>query len=70
MPNLFRRVIRSGTVRIAALNRDGEPYEIEAEGQLSICLEHELDHLDGIMFTDRIGPMKRLRALKEWRKAA
>lgn len=52
-------VVRSERVKLTALNLDGSPVELEAEGILAICLQHECDHLDGKLFIDRISRLKR-----------
>ena len=51
---------------IVGLDRHGEPVRIEAEGLLSRCLQHERDHLDGVLFIDRVSPLKRKMLLKKW----
>jgi peptide deformylase len=67
-PELFITVQRSEYIRFKALDRNGEPYEMDADGLLSICVQHELDHLDGIVFVDRLSPLKKQRALKKLEK--
>jgi peptide deformylase len=52
-------VVRYARVRVRATGRDGNAYEIEGEGLLARALQHELDHLDGLLFIDRISPLKR-----------
>ncbi len=68
------RVGRYGHVRVEALDRDGEPWGFEAEGLLAACVQHEVDHLDGRLFIDRLSWLKRQRIekrlLKERRRAA
>jgi peptide deformylase len=66
MPKLFRDVKRSARVTVEAVDALGQERRIEAEGLFAVCLQHELDHLDGVMFTDRLSPLKRKMALKEW----
>ena len=66
IPNLTEIVERSARVVVEALGRDGEPIRIEAEGLLSRCLQHEKDHLDGVLFIDRVSPLKRRMLLKKW----
>ena len=68
IPGLDEVVERSGRVVVEALGRDGEPVRIEAEGLLSRCLQHECDHLDGVLFIDRVSPLKRRMLLKKWSK--
>ena len=50
------------------LDADGEKVRIEAEGLLSRCLQHEIDHLDGVLFIDRVSPLKRKMLLNKWSK--
>ena len=61
-------VKRAARVRVKALGIDGEEFEIEAEGLPAICMQHEIDHLDGIVFIDRVSGLKRRIALREYRK--
>ena len=55
-------------VRIRALGRDGQPYELEAEGLLAICIQHECDHLNGKLFVDYLSTLKRDRIKKKLEK--
>ena len=68
IPGLDEVVERSGQVVVEGLDRDGEPVRIEATGLLSRCLQHENDHLDGVLFIDRVSPLKRRMLLKKWSK--
>jgi peptide deformylase len=68
IPGLDEVVERSQRVVVEGLNRDGEPVRIEAEGILSRCIQHENDHLDGVLFIDRVSPLKRRMLLKKWSK--
>ena len=52
---------RAERVKIRALDRDGKSYELEADGLLAICIQHEMDHLVGKLFIDYLSPMKRQR---------
>jgi len=54
-------VPRAEKIKIKALNRDGQPYELEADGLLAICIQHEMDHLVGKLFVDYLSPLKRQR---------
>lgn len=67
-PGLYGDVVRSEWVKVEALGRDGEPYEVEAEGLLAVAFQHEIDHLDGVLFWDRMTPLKRRMARKEYKK--
>jgi len=66
IPGLTEIVERSARVLVEGLDRDGEPVRLEAEGLLSRCLQHERDHLDGVLFLDRVSPLKRKMLLKKW----
>lgn len=68
IPGLAEVVERPATVVVEGLTIDGEPRRIEAEGLLARILQHEVDHLDGILFIDRVSPLKRKMLLKKWRK--
>ncbi|MCK5447455.1 MAG: peptide deformylase [Gemmatimonadetes bacterium] len=68
IPGLDEIVERSGHVVVEGLDRDGASVRIEAEGLLSRCLQHEKDHLDGVLFIDRVSPLKRRMLLKKWSK--
>jgi peptide deformylase len=59
---------RSERVRVRALGRDGQPFEIEADGLLAICIQHEIDHLDGKLFVDYLSELKRNRIRKKLEK--
>ena len=68
LPGLKDIVERSATVVVEGLGRDGEPLRIEAAGLLARVLQHEIDHLDGVLFIDRVSPLKRSMLLKKWQK--
>ena len=59
---------RAEKIRVKALNRNGDPIEFEADGLLSVCIQHELDHLDGKLFVDHISKLKRDRIRKKLEK--
>jgi len=67
-PSLYGEVVRANSVTVRALDRHGEPYEIEGEGLLAVALQHEIDHLDGVLFTERMSRLKRRIAQKEYKK--
>lgn len=52
---------RAEIVKIRALDRDGKPFELEADGLLAICIQHEMDHLVGKLFMDYLSPLKQQR---------
>lgn len=59
VPNYSAKVQRSAKVKLSALNRCGEPFVLDAEGLLAICIQHEMDHLKGKLFVDYLSPLKR-----------
>lgn len=68
VPEVSDRVRRHRRVRLRALDREGEPYELEADGLLAQCIQHEKDHLDGKLYIDHLSTIKRDRLLKRQRK--
>lgn len=65
-PELFEKVDRSAWIRVEALDREGEPFEVEAEQLHSVALQHEIDHLDGIVFPERMSRLKRKIVFKRF----
>lgn len=59
VPGIFAEVERAERIRVKALDRDGEPFEMDAAGLLATCIQHEIDHLDGKLFVDYLTPLKR-----------
>ncbi len=70
MPGVSEIVERSERIVITGTDAEGESVRIEAEGLLSRCLQHELDHLDGVLFLDHLSPLKRKLILDRWSKLA
>jgi peptide deformylase len=70
IPEYYEDVERPARVRVAYLDREGRRQEIEADGILATCLQHEIDHLNGVLFIDHISRLKRDRVLKKFAKAA
>lgn len=68
IPEYYADVPRALRVKLKAQGRDGEPYELEADGLLAHCIQHELDHLEGILFVDYLSPLKRDRVMKKMQK--
>ncbi len=71
LPDHYAEVVRPKTVRVRYLDHAGTQQEIEAEGLLAVCLQHEIDHLDGTLFVDHISKLKRnviLRKLQKTKK--
>jgi peptide deformylase len=70
VPDYFEDVTRPAKIRVRYLDRDNVMQEIEAEGMLATCLQHEIDHLEGKLFIDHLSRLKRERAIKKFTKAA
>ena len=68
VPGFYESVIRSERIRVRALDRDGQPLELDADGLLAVCIQHEMDHLVGRVFVDYLSPMKRARLAAKFRK--
>jgi peptide deformylase len=68
VPGFFEKVTRADSVRVRALGRDGQPFELDAEGLLAVCIQHEIDHLDGKLFVDYLSGLKRQRIRKKLEK--
>jgi peptide deformylase len=61
VPSFYETVKRAEHVRVKALGKDGKPFEFEATELLAVCVQHEIDHLDGKLFVDYLSPLKRQR---------
>lgn len=70
VPEVYEFVDRADKIRVRALDRDGEVREIEAEGMLAVCIQHEMDHLEGKLFVDYLSQLKRQRLKKRFEKRA
>ena len=70
IPEYYAEVERPARVRVSYVNRSGKPDEIEADGLLATCLQHEIDHLDGVLFVDHISKLKREMVIRKFTKAA
>jgi peptide deformylase len=68
VPGVFDKVERAQWIRVRALDAQGEPFELEAEGLLAVCIQHEMDHLKGKVFVEYLSPLKRRRLLTRIRK--
>ena len=68
VPGYYDKVTRAARVRVRATGVDGKPFELEAEGLLSVCIQHEMDHLLGKVFVDYLSPLKRARVTGKLRK--
>jgi peptide deformylase len=61
VPATFERIARHERVTVQALDREGQPFELQAEGLSAVCVQHEMDHLDGKVFVEYLSPLKRDR---------
>ena len=68
IPEYYAEVPRALKVKLKALDRDGKPYELEADGLLAHCIQHEYDHLEGVLFIDHLSKLKRDMVLKKLAK--
>ena len=68
LPGLTEIVERAEHVSVRGFDRDGNPVSFDADGLLSRCIQHENDHLDGVLFIDRVSPIKRKMLLRKWQK--
>jgi peptide deformylase len=68
VPGVYETVQRADRVRIRSLGRDGQPFELETSGLLAVCIQHEIDHLDGKLFVDYLSQLKRTRIRKRLQK--
>jgi len=69
IPDIFDEVERPARVKLRYLNYQGEPIEEEAEGLFAVCIQHEMDHLEGVLFIDHLSRLKRESALRKLKKA-
>lgn len=69
VPGFYEEVNRPREIRVTALDRNGETFTEELQGLAAICLQHEIDHLDGKLFVDYISPLKRQRIRRKLEKA-
>ncbi|MBS0226774.1 MAG: peptide deformylase [Proteobacteria bacterium] len=70
VPNIFADVTRAANIRVRATDRKGASFEMDADGLLAVCIQHEMDHLDGKLFVDYLSPLKREMVKKKLAKAA
>ncbi|APT31850.1 MULTISPECIES: peptide deformylase [Methylobacterium] len=70
IPDYYAEVERPDRVRVRFRDIDGNEQEIEADGLLSTCIQHEIDHLNGVLFIDHLSKLKRDRVIKKFTKAA
>ena len=65
VPGFYENVTRAEKVKVQALNESGESFELEADDLLAVCIQHEMDHLQGKLFVDYLSPLKRQRIKKK-----
>ncbi len=68
LPEVFAEITRPSEILVRGMNRDGKVIELEATELLAICIQHEIDHLNGKLFVDHLSPLKRTRALQRFKK--
>jgi peptide deformylase len=68
VPGIFEKIERAEWIKVRALNRDGRPFELEASGLLSVCIQHEMDHLQGKVFVEYLSRLKQNRILARIKK--
>jgi peptide deformylase len=68
VPGYYDKVARAAWIRVRALNEHGETFELDAEGLLAVCVQHEMDHLRGKVFVEYLSPLKRTRLAARMRK--
>jgi peptide deformylase len=68
VPGIYDSVERAEHIRVRSLDLDGQPFEFEAEGLLAVCIQHEMDHLEGKLFVDYLSDLKRQRIRKKLEK--
>ena len=70
IPEFYGDVERPAQVKVKYLDREGQPQEVEANGLFATCLQHEIDHLNGVLFIDHLSKLKRDRVIKKFTKVA
>jgi peptide deformylase len=68
VPGIYDKVSRASRIRVRALDRQGDTFELEADGLLAVCIQHEMDHLDGKLFVDYLSELKRTRIRRKLEK--
>jgi peptide deformylase len=69
VPDYYQCVKRANHIKVRALNEQGETFEIEADELLGVCIQHEIDHINGILFVDHLSKLKQKRLLEKTQKA-
>ena len=68
VPGIFEKVTRAESITVRALGEDGQPFEFAADGLLAVCIQHEIDHLDGKVFVEYLSRLKQQRILARLKK--
>ena len=68
VPDYYENIIRANDIKVQALNQHGETFNLEASEMLSVCIQHEIDHLNGILFVDHLSKLKQKRLKKKTEK--
>ena len=69
VPDVFETVERAERVTVKAMDKQGNEFTLEADGLLAVCIQHEIDHLEGNLFVDYLSPLKQMRVKKKIQKA-
>ncbi len=67
-PGVYAKVERAAEIRVEALDREGNPFTLDAHDLLAVCIQHEMDHIQGKLFVDYLSPLKRDRIKKKLKK--
>jgi peptide deformylase len=70
VPDFFDEVLRPAEVKVKALDVNGQPFEIHADGLMAVCIQHEMDHLKGKVFVEYLSSLKRMRIAGKLKKKA
>ena len=70
MPGYTDEVERAAVITVEGLDREGQPLSFEADGLLAVCIQHEIDHLEGVLFVDRLSRLKQTLVKKKLKKKA
>ena len=68
VPDYYENIVRANNIKVKALNQNGESFELKASEMLSVCIQHEIDHLNGILFVDHLSKLKQKRLKKKTEK--
>ena len=68
VPGIYEKLNRAQNIRVRALGEDGKPFELAAEGLQAVCIQHEMDHLDGKVFVEKLSRLKQTRILSKIKK--